>query len=136
MSDEELERIRRQKLESYMKLKSMPKNIVRIHTTQEYQQLMNDYSDKIFIIDFWAEWCGPCKGFEPIFEKLQEEYGKDFIFAKVNVDENSAIAQKFGITGIPTTAFVRNDNLINKVVGLMNYNSMKKILVKFKSSSD
>ena len=54
----------------------------------------------------------------------------------VNVDENGDIARRFGITGIPTTVFVRNDNLINKVVGLMNYNSMKNILEKLKSRNN
>lgn len=136
MSDEELEKIRKQKLENYMKLQSMPQGIVKVNTSQKYQQLVNEYSDKIIIIDFWAEWCGPCKSFGPVFEKLQEEYSDEFIFAKVNVDENGDLARRFGITGIPTTAFIRNDNLINKVVGLMNYNSMKNILEKLKSRNN
>jgi len=133
MSDEELERLRKQKLESYMKLQSMPQGIVKIHSPQEYQKLINDYSDKIIIIDFWAEWCAPCKIFAPVFEKLQNDYPHDFLFAKVDVDENSSLAQKFGITGIPTTAFIKNDNLIHKIVGTTNYDNMKQVLEKLKS---
>jgi len=136
MSDEELDKIRKQKLKNYMKLQSIPQGIVKVNTPQKYQELVSEYSDKIIVIDFWAEWCGPCKSFGPVFEKLQEEYSDDFIFAKVNVDENGDIARRFGITGIPTTVFVRNDNLINKVVGLMNYNSMKNILEKLKSRNN
>jgi thioredoxin 1 len=133
MSDDELEKIRRQKLENYMKLQSMPQGIIKIHTPQKYEQLINDHPSAILIIDFWAEWCGPCKNFAPVFEKLQSEYGNEFIFAKVNVDENGSLAQRFGITGIPTTVFIQNGNLINKVVGAMGYNGMKNILQKLKS---
>ncbi|TXT63965.1 MAG: Thioredoxin [Promethearchaeota archaeon] len=133
MSDDELEKIRRQKLENYMKLQSMPQGIIKIHTPQEYEQLINEHPSAILIIDFWAEWCGPCKNFAPVFEKLQNEYGNEFIFAKVDVDENGSLAQRFGITGIPTTVFIQNGNLINKVVGAMGYNGMKNVLEKLKS---
>ncbi|MFX1325313.1 MAG: thioredoxin family protein, partial [Promethearchaeota archaeon] len=84
------------------------------------------------IIDFWAVWCGPCMFFSHIFKKLHGEYQRDFIFVKVNVDENNAIAMKYGITGIPTTLFIKNDEVINKVVGAMNYEGMKKVLEKLK----
>ena len=68
--------------------------------------------------------------FAPIFKKLQDEFQKDYIFVKVNVDENSAIAMKYGITGIPTTLFIKNGEVINKIVGAMNYDGMKKVLEK------
>lgn len=132
MSDHELEKIRMKKAEMMMKLQEMPKEIVNIKNSDEFNKLIEDFSDRIVIIDFWAVWCGPCKIFAPIFERLQQEYAQDFIFVKVNTDENVSIAQRFGITGIPTTLFIRNKKVIHKAVGAMNYDYLKQLLDKIK----
>ena len=58
--------------------------------------------------------------FAPVFEKLQQEYGNEFIFTKVNVDEIPDISRKYGITGIPTTLFLKKEKVLNKIVGAMN----------------
>ncbi len=131
MSDHELERIRMKKAEKLIKLQAMPKEVVKVHNIEEFNKLMKDY-DKIIVIDFWAIWCGPCMSFAPIFEKLQQEYQKVFIFAKVNVDELEAIAQRYMITSIPTTLFVRKGKIIDKIIGAMNYQKMKLLLEKMK----
>ena len=134
MSDPELERIRRKKAAMLMKVKTIPNEIIKIHSAEELYNLSKNYPDKIIVIDFWAVWCGPCTAFAPIFEKLQQEYHQDFIFVKINVDENSIIARQFAISGIPTTLFLRGNKVINKVVGAMNYNNMKVVLEKLKES--
>ena len=130
--DENLQYLKMKKAENLLKHQPMPENIIEIHSTEEFNKLMKNYPDKILIVDFWAVWCGPCMFFAPVFKKLQEEFQKDFIFFKVNVDENNAIAMKYMITGIPTTLFIKNDEIVNKVVGSMNYDGMKKVLEKFK----
>ncbi|MFW9897424.1 MAG: thioredoxin [Candidatus Thorarchaeota archaeon] len=130
--DEKLEMLRKKKAEILLKHQSMPENIIEIHSSEELNNLLKNYHDKIIIIDFWAVWCGPCMFFAPIFKKLHGEYQRNFIFVKVNVDENSSVAMKYGITGIPTTLFIKNDEVINKVVGAMNYEGMKKTLEKLK----
>ena len=112
---------------------SMPENIVELHTLEDFEKLSKSYPDKIIIIDFWAAWCGPCIFFAPIFKKLHEEFYQYFIFSKVNVDENSLLAMKYEITGIPTTLFIKNREVINKVVGVMNYDGMKQVLEKLKN---
>jgi thioredoxin 1 len=133
MSDNDLEKIRLKKAEAILKSQSMPKEIVKIHSEGDYNNLLENYKDRIIIIDFWAIWCGPCMAFAPVFEKLQHEHSQNFIFAKVNVDENPSIAQKYRITGIPTTLFIRNDKIIHKIVGSVNYEYMQRVLQKLKS---
>jgi thioredoxin 1 len=133
MSDNDLERIRMKKAEMMIKLQKIPKEIIKVHSNEEFNKLLTDYPDKIIVIDFWAVWCGPCIAFAPVFERLQQEFSGNFIFAKVNVDEIGSIAQRFGITGIPTTLFIKEEQVIQKVVGSMNYNSMKQILENLNS---
>ncbi|MFX1302863.1 MAG: thioredoxin [Promethearchaeota archaeon] len=129
-NDKELEMLRLKKAEALLKHEAMPKSIIEIHAPDDFNKILKNYPDKIIIIDFWAVWCGPCMFFAPIFKKLQNEFQKDFIFVKVNVDENGAIAMKYGITGIPTTLFIKNGEVVNKIVGAMNYEGMKKVLEK------
>ncbi|MFW9987250.1 MAG: thioredoxin [Candidatus Odinarchaeota archaeon] len=131
-ADENLEKLRLKKAEVLLKRKSIPTNVIEIKSVEEFNTLIKNYPEKIIIIDFWAVWCGPCMFFAPIFKKLQEEYHKDFIFVKVNVDEIPPLAMKYQITGIPTTLFVKNDEIVNKIVGSMNYDGMKKVLDKLK----
>ncbi|MFX1380478.1 MAG: thioredoxin [Promethearchaeota archaeon] len=135
-ADDELENLRMKKAEALLKHQKMPESIVEIHSSEEFNKLLEDYPDKTIIVDFWAVWCGPCMFFAPIFKKLHGEFQKDFIFVKVNVDENNALAMKYGITGIPTTLFIKNKVAQNQVVGAMNYEGMKEVLIKLKQSEN
>ncbi len=133
MSDNDLEKIRLKKAEMLVKTQSMPTEIVKIHSAEEFNKLTQDFSDKVIIIDFWAVWCSPCMMFAPIFEKIQKERYQDFIFVKVNVDEVGSIAQTYRITGIPTTLFIKDNKVIHKIVGAVNEDYMNRILEKLKS---
>lgn len=130
--DERLNKLREKKAEALLKHQSMPESIIEIKSDDDFNKILKDYPDKIIIIDFWAVWCGPCMFFAPIFKKLQAEFQKDFIFIKVNVDEIPTPAMKYQITGIPTTLFIKNNEIVNKIVGAMNYDGMKKVLNKLK----
>ena len=133
MTENDLNKIRLKKAEMLLKTQSMPTDIVKIHSAEEFNQLKSDFSDKILIIDFWAVWCSPCMMFAPVFEKLQKELYQEFIFVKVNVDEVGAIAQEYRITGIPTTLFIKNDKVIHKVVGAVNEDHLRRVLEKLRS---
>ena len=122
---------RLKKLEKLMKQQVLPKEVINVHSFDEFNRILNEY-DKIIIIDLWAVWCGPCMIFAPIFEKLQQEYKAEFVFAKVNVDEIPEVARRYGVTGIPTTLFIKKEKILQKIVGAMNYDSMKQLIEKMK----
>jgi thioredoxin 1 len=74
-------------------------------------------SDKPAVVDFWAEWCGPCRAIAPIIKDLAERYGDRVQIAKVDVDANPAIAGKFGIRAIPTVLAFRNGQVVGQLQG-------------------
>ena len=74
-------------------------------------------SDKPAVVDFWAEWCGPCRMVGPYIEELSKEYEGKAVVAKCNVDNNPAIAAKFGIRNIPTVLFFKGGSVADKQVG-------------------
>lgn len=71
----------------------------------------------IFILDCWAEWCGPCRSIGPIIEQLAKEMKGKVVFGKLNVDENMATANKYRISAIPTLMVFKDGKLIDKLVG-------------------
>jgi thioredoxin 1 len=85
-------------------------------------------SDKLSVIDFWAEWCGPCRAIGPVIEELAKDYAGTVNIGKVNVDNNPQISTNYGITSIPAILFVKNGEVIDKLVGAQpKSNFVKKI---------
>ena len=76
------------------------------------------HSDKKVLLDFWATWCGPCRMVSPIVDEIAEERG-DIKVGKINVDEEPALASRFGIMSIPTLVVMENGKLVNQAVGAM-----------------
>lgn len=74
-------------------------------------------SEKVSIIDFWAEWCGPCKVVGPIVEELANDYADKAVVGKVNVDDNPDVTTRFGIRNIPTLVFIKNGVEVERHVG-------------------
>jgi thioredoxin 1 len=79
------------------------------------QEVLN--AGKPAIVDFWAEWCGPCRMIAPIIEELSNEFGDKVVVAKVDVDSNPGVAAKFGIRNIPTVLFLKDGEVVDKQVG-------------------
>lgn len=71
------------------------------------------------VVDFWAPWCGPCRQIAPMLEKLAKEYSGRLLVAKVNSDEEPALAERYGVQGIPTLVFMARGKEVHRQVGLM-----------------
>jgi thioredoxin 1 len=76
-------------------------------------------SDRPVLVDYWAEWCGPCRMIAPILEELSQDYGERLQIAKMNVDENQQIPAQFGIRGIPTLMLFKGGQLVATKVGAL-----------------
>ncbi|MED5526224.1 MAG: thioredoxin TrxA [Pseudomonadota bacterium] len=80
------------------------------------------------LVDFWAEWCGPCKMIAPVLDDVAEEYAGRLTIAKINIDQNSDTPPKFGIRGIPTLLLFKNGQLAATKVGALSKTQLKEFL--------
>lgn len=83
------------------------------------------------VVDFWAPWCGPCRMVAPILDKIAREKAGKLLVAKVNTDEDSAWAMKYGVQGIPTMLFISNGKVVHKQVGALPEAMLRKVLDQF-----
>jgi len=92
-------------------------------TESNFEELVIN-SDKPVLVDFWAEWCGPCRMVGPIVEELANEYDGKAVIGKVNVDEHGGISMKYGIRNIPTLLVFKNGEVVDKQVGVAPKNAL------------
>ena len=97
-------------------------------TNSNFNMIMSN--SKAILVDFWAEWCGPCRMMHPIFEKLAVEYGDKIIFTRLNVDENGDIAAKYRVMSIPTFMVFSGGKPIDVVVGAVGEEGLKRLIQK------
>ena len=95
-------------------------------TDANFEEVIN--SDKPVLVDFWAEWCGPCKMIGPIVEEMAGDYDGKAVIGKVNVDLNPGVSAKFGIRSIPTLLVFKNGEVVDKQVGAVPKNILSKKL--------
>ena len=88
-------------------------------------------NDKPVLVDYWAEWCGPCKMVAPVLEAIAEEHGDKLDIVKLNVDQNPVITQKYGILNIPTLGVFKNGEVVKELVGARSKSALLRELADF-----
>ncbi len=97
-----------------------------ITSSELFEQVLTSVNP--VFVDFWAEWCGPCRAVSPVVEELSGEYDGKVDFVKVNVDENGEIAQKYNIFSIPTLAIFKNGEVVSQKVGASTKESFQTMI--------
>ncbi len=117
MSDDpEIEKIKQRKLEEMIKQQNqhhIQPGIIDLNSTN-FNQIVS--ADNPTLVDFWADWCGPCKSMHPVFESLSKKY-TNIKFARVNVDQNQNIAMKFSVQSIPMFIMFKSGQIVDKMMG-------------------
>ena len=98
-------------------------NLTKLNFEEEVLQ-----SEKLVLVDFWANWCGPCKMIAPVLEQIAEEYKEKVKIGKVNVDEESEIARQYQILSIPTLILFKKGKIMNVSVGFHSKSEIEKII--------
>lgn len=98
-----------------------------INSNKQFNDLAK--SGKPFVLDFYADWCGPCRSLLPTVEKLAEEYRGKVDILKVNVDKQKALAAKFGVRSIPAVFFLRGNKVKHKIQGVASENELRKKII-------
>lgn len=104
----------------------MAKNLTKVEFEKEVMQ-----GEGLFLVDFWASWCGPCQMVAPIIDKLSEEYEGKISVGKVNVDEESALASEYAVVSIPTIILFKNGKPVEKLIGVRSFDDFCDILDKY-----
>lgn len=89
-----------------------------ISNNKEYEQVIA--GDKLVVLDFYAEWCGPCRVLLPVLEAAGNDYTEDIVVVKVNVDESPELAEKFSVRSIPAVFLIKNGTVADKFTGVLN----------------
>jgi thioredoxin 1 len=136
LSDPELEKILSEKLkrlEADLAQSGQFNSIIKL-TENTFDQYTNE--QKPLFVDFWAEWCGPCRIMEPIVEKLATKYAGKLIVGKLNVDEESNLATRYDVYSIPTFMIFKNGQPVDALIGAVGESTLNQLIQKALSGSN
>lgn len=128
--NEEIEKIKEKKLREL--LRNFEKsNVINLDAASLKALLKNE--SRPILVDFWAEWCAPCRLLAPIFEKLSEKYSDKIVFAKVNVEDCPDLAEEYGVMAVPTLILFVNGTEAERIVGLVPEKRIESLIKKYLS---
>jgi len=125
---EDIDKIKKKKMEEMQKNASGPSHPI-VASDDNFDQLLEEYP--LILVDFWAEWCMPCKMFAPTVEELAQEKKGKIAFAKLNVDEARNTALKFNVMSIPTSMLFKNGKLVDKITGAVSKQMLKDFVERY-----
>ena len=121
---DELEQIRKKKMQELMNQMSTPKiDKPIVVSDRNFDQTTKSYP--LLVVDCWAAWCAPCRAIAPIVDELAKEYSGKVVFGKLNVDENPETTNKFGVMAIPTLLVMKDGKEVDRVVGVIPKNQLE-----------
>jgi len=126
MEDEELERIKAKKMKEMMSQQNP--GVVELNSSSFDNFLKTNLP---IVVDFWADWCMPCRIMAPVMEELAKDYAGKALFGKVDVDQDSEIASRYGIMSIPHFLIFKNGTLVEKIVGAVGRGPLENALKKY-----
>jgi thioredoxin 1 len=127
--DDELARLREKRMqEMTQKMKHAEKGGVENVDEMHFQQFVS--TNNFAVIDFWAEWCGPCRRIAPIMDELSKEFGGKVSFGKCNTDDNRRIAMQFNISAIPAIMLFSNGQLVDRIIGAYPKDAIREKIVR------
>lgn len=126
--DKELERIQIKKMKEMMKRRKKPKRVTPLNSSN-FEEFIKNASVPV-IVDFWAGWCMPCKIMAPVMEELARDYAEKAIFAKLNIDENLEVANRYNVMSIPLFIIFKQGHPVERIVGAVGRGPLEEALKK------
>jgi thioredoxin len=120
-------------MESFRKPVPESDNIIHIKTPEELQSLISA-PGKVCLIDFYADWCGPCRRLAPTLNRIADEFKGKFDVVKINIDKFSELAQKYGANSIPTVIITKDGQQVEKIIGAQSFEQYAEVLEKYKEN--
>ena len=126
--DKELERIQIKKMKEMMKRRKKPKRVIPLNSSN-FEEFIKNASVPV-IVDFWAGWCMPCKIMATVMEELARDYAEKAIFAKLNIDENLEVANRYNVMSIPLFIIFKQGHPVERIVGAVGRGPLEEALKK------